>query len=76
MRRKLLLTKMKQSGTQEHALLSRTLKPKQKYTKATTQGLISLKDRAAQASTRPYERMETHVREPNITGNFHPICYW
>ena len=34
--------------------------------------LISLKDRAAQASTRPYERMETQVREPNVTGYFRP----
>ena len=29
---------------------------------------MSLKDRAAQASTRPYERMETQVRKPNVTG--------
>ena len=34
--------------------------------------LISLKDRAAQASTRPYERMETQVREPNITCYISP----
>ena len=63
--------KRQRSRTQEHALLSRTLKPKQPKPKPNP-GLISLKDRAAQASTRPYERMETQVREPNVTGYFRP----
>ena len=49
-----------------------SLKPKQKQTKANTQGLISLKDRAAQASTRPYERMEAQVGEPNVTSYISP----
>ena len=52
----------------KYALLSRRLKPKQKQTKANTQGLRSLRDRAAQASIWPYERMESQVREPNVTG--------
>ena len=33
---------------------------------------MSAKDRAAQASTRPYERMKTQVREPNVTGYISP----
>ena len=69
-KRKLLPMKMQWNGTQKLALLSRTLKSKQKSTKANTQGLVSLKDKAAQASIRRYERMETQVREPNVTGHY------
>ena len=47
-------------------------KTKTKVNKGNTQGLIILKDRSAQASTRPYDQMETQVREPNVTGYFSP----
>ena len=37
------------------------------------------KNRAAQASIRPYKRVETQVREPNVTGIFSPLiqfCFY
>ena len=47
----------------EQKVKTRTKVNKTKHTRP-----ISLEDRAAQASTRSYQRIETQLREPNVTG--------
>ena len=48
----------------------RNVKAKTKVNKKKHTLPDKIKDRTAQSSTRPYERMETQVREPNVNGYY------